>query len=118
MSKNTKSNGRNSSVPAILNIIKYGNDKLPLIQKARTYGKSSIEYKRIKDSKLSTFRFNFNFKDSASNNNITSSNDLIYIDVDNIYRDDLIDKSIIDSDHYPLPAMLLCRGCLCPFPKE
>jgi len=74
----------NRELKEILNTIKYGNDKLPLIQSARTYGKSSIGYNKIKTELLPTFRFNFSFKDSASNNNITSSNGLIYIDVDDI----------------------------------
>ncbi len=74
----------NYELKEILNTIKYGNDKLPLIQSARTYGKSSIDYNKIKTELLPTFRFNFNFKGSASNNNITSSNGLIYIDVDDI----------------------------------
>jgi len=68
----------------VLNIIKNGNEKLKLIQAARAFDKSSTDYNKIKTELLPTFRFNFNFKESANNNNITSSNGLIYIDVDNI----------------------------------
>jgi len=74
----------NYELKEILNTIKYGNDRLPLIQSARTYDKSSVEYRKIKDSKLPTFRFNFKFNSYASNKNIISSSGLIYIDVDNI----------------------------------
>ncbi|MCG7500599.1 hypothetical protein MHM83_01820 [Tenacibaculum sp. Mcav3-52] len=71
-------------VNQILDIIKKGNDKLPLIKVARAYGKSSTNYNKIKTELLPTFRFNFNFKDSAANKNITSSTNLIYIDVDDL----------------------------------
>lgn len=71
-------------VNQVLNIIKNGNDKLPLIKAARAYNKSSTYYNKIKTESLPTFRFNFSFKDSAANKNIINSNDLIYIDVDDI----------------------------------
>lgn len=71
-------------VNQILDIIKNGDDNLPQIKVARAYRKSSINYNKIKTELLPTFRFNFNFKDSASNKNITSSTNLIYIDVDDL----------------------------------
>ena len=71
-------------VTEIIDTIKNGNDKLPLIQAARAYGKSSDDYNIIKTELLPTFRFNFNFNDSASNANITASTGLMYLDVDNV----------------------------------
>ncbi|GAB1857344.1 hypothetical protein MHTCC0001_21800 [Flavobacteriaceae bacterium MHTCC 0001] len=71
-------------VTQIIDTIKNGNDKLPLIQAARAYDKSSKEYEVIKTELLPTFRFNFHFSDYALNANITASTGLIYLDVDNV----------------------------------
>jgi hypothetical protein len=68
----------------IIDTIKNGNDKLPLIKAARAYDKSSDNYKLIKTELLPTFRFNFNFENSASNSNIIGSTNLMYIDVDDV----------------------------------
>lgn len=66
----------------VINTIKNGDDNLPLIKTAREYGKGSTQYDLIKRNNLPTFRYNFLFKESASNKNIISSTGLIYIDVD------------------------------------
>jgi hypothetical protein len=68
----------------IIDTIKNGNDKLLLIKAAREYDKSSDDYKLIKTELLPTFRFNFTFKNSASNKNIMGSTNLMYLDVDNV----------------------------------
>lgn len=70
------------SIEEVLQIIKKGDDNLPLIKLAREYGKDSSQYDNIKTNTLPTFRFNFLFDGSASNKNITSPTGLIYLDVD------------------------------------
>jgi len=74
----------NYDIKEILNIIKYGNDTLPLVKSARAYGKPSYNYKIIKDKQLPSFRYNFNFNGYATNKNIISPSGLIYLDFDNI----------------------------------
>ncbi|MEE1897446.1 BT4734/BF3469 family protein [Flavobacterium rakeshii] len=71
------------SLESILQIIKRGDTNLPFIQSARLVGKSNPLYDIIKTTSLPTFRFNFLFKDSATNNNITEPTGLIYLDCDN-----------------------------------
>lgn len=66
----------------VLQIIKNGDEYLQIINTARLYGKGSAIYDNIKTNTLPTFRFNFLFKDSASNKNIIDSTGLIYLDVD------------------------------------
>lgn len=66
----------------VLQIIKNGDDNLPLIKTAREYGKGHSQYDNIKTKLLPTFRFNFHFNGSVSNQNITSPTGLIYLDVD------------------------------------
>lgn len=72
------------SIGDILNTIKNGDEHLTLIQKARQIGKGNKGYDYIKTNQLPTFRFNFLFKDSASNKNVTVPTGLIYIDYDNV----------------------------------
>lgn len=73
-----------ASLSEVLQIIKEGDSNLPLIAFARTLAKGSKEYEKFKKTMLPTFRFNFLFKESASNNNITEQTGLIYLDVDNL----------------------------------
>ena len=70
-------------VDSILEMIKTGNEYLPLIEKARSHGKGSDEYDSIKTNQLPTFRFNFLFKEYAKNLNISTPTGLIYLDLDN-----------------------------------
>ena len=70
------------SIEEVLQIIKNGDENLPLIKLAREYGKGSSQYDNIKTNTLPTFRFNFHFNGSAKNQNITSPTGLIYLDVD------------------------------------
>lgn len=70
------------SIEEVLQIIKNGDDYLQIINTARLYGKGSALYDNLKTNSLPTFRFNFHFKGSAKNQNITSSTGLIYLDVD------------------------------------
>lgn len=70
------------SIDEYLNIIKKGDDNLGLIESARLYGKPHPKYDVIKTKLLPTYRFNFMFKDSASNENIIKPTGLIYLDVD------------------------------------
>ena len=72
------------SIDIILETIRNGNQYLPLIKKARQIGKGNKEYDFIKINQLPTFRFNFLFRDTAKNSNITYATGLIYIDVDNV----------------------------------
>lgn len=72
-----------TSLESVLQIIKSGDDKLPLIQAARAVGKTNPLYNTIKTTSLPTFRFNFLFDGSAANRNITSPTGLIYLDADN-----------------------------------
>jgi len=69
-------------IDEVLSIIKNGDDNLPLIQLAREYGKGSPQYNLIKENNLPTYRYNFLFRESASNKNISVPTGLIYIDVD------------------------------------
>lgn len=69
-------------VGKVLNSIKNGDEHISLINKAREIGKGNEGYDFIKTNKLPTFRFNFIFKDKASNRNIVSPTGLIYIDYD------------------------------------
>lgn len=72
------------SIDTIFETIKNGNKYLPLIEKARQFGKGNKDYHYIKTNQLPTFRFNFLFKDSAKNSNITVPTGLLYLDADNI----------------------------------
>jgi hypothetical protein len=72
-----------TGIGEIFHTIKAGDENLPNIQKARAVGKGSPEYEQIKTVLLPTYRFNFIFKTSASNSNITAATGLIYLDVDN-----------------------------------
>ncbi len=72
------------SIDAFFDTIRNGKEYLPLIEKARKFGKGTKEYDYIKTNQLPTFRFNFLFKDIANNSNITTPTDLIYLDVDNV----------------------------------
>lgn len=72
------------SLESVLQIIKEGNENLPLIKSTRLVGKSNPLYNTIKTTLLPTFRFNFLFNESAANNNLTEPTGLIYLDVDNI----------------------------------
>ena len=80
------------SINEYLKIIKNGDDNLPIIKLARKHGKGTQQYNTIKIESLPTFRFNFLFKNSASNNNIIEPTGFIYLDVDN-------DIEIPDSDY-------------------
>jgi len=75
-----------------LKTIKEGDKYFPLIESARMFGKPSSNYDTIKTTMLPTYRFNFMFKDSASNINITSPTGLIYLDMDD-------DKDIPESEY-------------------
>lgn len=68
----------------VLAIIKNGDKKLPLVQYARTLEKGTVEYDDFRRRNFPTFRFNFLFKHSASNRNITTPTGLIYIDSDKV----------------------------------
>lgn len=70
------------SIEEVLHVIKHGDDYLQIINTARLYGKGSALYDNLKTNTLPTFRFNFHFNGSASNQNITSPTGLIYLDVD------------------------------------
>lgn len=70
------------TIEDVLHKIKYGDENLLNIKKARDYGKGHPEYNEIKMKKLPTYRFNFLIKGSAKNVNVTGSTGLIYIDVD------------------------------------
>lgn len=71
------------SVEQVLETIKNGDSNLPLIERARGFGKGSTQYNKIKEYELPTFRFNFDYKNNyAVDKNITGSTGLIYIDVD------------------------------------
>lgn len=72
------------SIETIFETIKNGNEYLSLIEKARQIGKGNIGYDFIKTNQLPTFRFNFLFKDSAKNPNITAPTGLLFLDADNI----------------------------------
>lgn len=65
-----------------------------IIQEIRTLGKQSDTYKRIKESQLPTFRFNFLFKIKANNHNVIKPTGLIYIDVDDSIDIDLSNNLI------------------------
>lgn len=73
------------SLHSILSLIKQGDSYRPHILKARTLGKGSMGYNKIKEEYLPTFRFNFHFRDYAKNENIVTSTGLIYLDVDDAY---------------------------------
>jgi hypothetical protein len=70
------------SVDDVLSLIKHGEQHHLSITEARALGKGNPQYDKIKKSKLPTFRFNFLFKGSACNKNITAPKGLIYLDVD------------------------------------
>lgn len=72
------------SIDTILETIKNGNEYFPIIEKARQIGKGNKDYDIIKTNQLPTFRFNFLFRDSAKNSNITDATGLLYLDADNI----------------------------------
>ena len=69
-------------VHEVLRLIKNGDKNLPSIREARALGKGSPKYDKIKQYKLPTFRFNFEYKGKACNENITVATGLIYLDVD------------------------------------
>lgn len=70
------------TVEEVLHKIKYGDENLLNIKKARDYGKGHPEYDEIKMKKLPTHRFNFLYEDYAKDENVIRSTGLIYIDVD------------------------------------
>lgn len=70
------------SVEEILEIIKNGNEYLPVIEKARKIGKGNDGYDDIKTNKILTCRFNFQYKDYAVDDNIVAPTGLIYLDAD------------------------------------
>ncbi len=70
------------SVEEVLHKIKYGDENLLNIKKARDYGKGHPEYDEIKKKHLPTYRFNFLYEDYAKDENVIRSTGLIYIDVD------------------------------------
>ena len=72
------------TIEDVLNLIKCGDENLKLIQTAREYGKGSPLYDSIKTNLLPSFRFNFLFKNSATNKNIICATGLIYLDVDEV----------------------------------
>jgi hypothetical protein len=72
------------SIDTFFEIIKNGNEYLPIIKKARQFGKGNKDYDFIKTNQLPTFRFNFQFRDTAKNSNITNPTGLMYLDVDNV----------------------------------
>ncbi|WP_396167109.1 primase C-terminal domain-containing protein [Flavobacterium sp.] len=71
------------TVDEVLHKIKYGDENLLNIKKARDYGKGHPQYDELKKTVLPTFRFNFLFKVYANNENAVNPTGLIYIDVDN-----------------------------------
>jgi hypothetical protein len=70
------------SVEEILEIIKNGNEYLPIIEKARKIGKGNEGYGYIKTYKLPTVRFNFQYRDYGRDDNIVAPTGLIYLDAD------------------------------------
>lgn len=72
------------SIDEIFEKIKFGDNKLPLINCAREYGKGHEKYHLIKEKCLPTFRFNFLYQNYGKDNYIIESTGLIYIDVDDI----------------------------------
>lgn len=70
------------TVEDVLHKIKYGDENLLNIKKARDYGKGHPKYDEIKMMKLPTHRFNFLIEGKAENVNIIGATGLIYIDVD------------------------------------
>ena len=71
------------TVEEVLHKIKYGDENLLNIKKARDYGKGHPQYDELKKSVLPTFRFNFLYEDYAKDENAVNPTGLIYIDVDN-----------------------------------
>lgn len=71
------------TVDEVLHKIKYGDENLLNIKKARDYGKGHPQYDELKKTVLPTFRFNFLFKVYANTENAVNATGLIYIDVDN-----------------------------------
>ncbi len=71
------------TVDEVLHKIKYGDENLLNIKKARDYGKGHKQYDNIKTTALPTFRFNFLYKAYAKDENVIRPTGLIYIDVDN-----------------------------------
>lgn len=71
------------TVDEVLHKIKYGDENLLNIKKARDYGKGHPQYDELKKTVLPTFRFNFLFEVYANNENAVNPTGLIYIDVDN-----------------------------------
>ena len=71
------------TVDEVLHKIKYGDENLLNIKKARDYGKGHPQYDELKKTVLPTFRFNFIFKVYANTENAVNATGLIYIDVDN-----------------------------------
>jgi hypothetical protein len=70
------------TVEEVLHKIKYGDENLLNIKKARDYGKGHPEYDEIKKLHLPTYRFNFLVECTAKNENVIGATGLIYIDVD------------------------------------
>jgi hypothetical protein len=71
------------TVDEVLHKIKYGDENLLNIKKARDYGKGHPQYDELKKTVLPTFRFNFLYKAYAKDENVIRPTGLIYIDVDN-----------------------------------
>ena len=72
------------SVDDVFEIIRKGDSAFNHIKHARTFDKGSEDYTLVKENLIPTFRFNFHFHKTASNNNITVPTGLIYIDADDI----------------------------------
>lgn len=75
-----------ATLESVLQIIKNGDENLTLIRSAREFGKGNPKYDAIKTTLLPTYRFNFLFDGSASNDNITTATGLIYLDADKLYE--------------------------------
>jgi hypothetical protein len=71
------------TINQIFNKIRTGSNYINDVINARIAGKGTIEYDKIKATKIPTVRFNFNFNISASDINIKAPTGLIYIDLDN-----------------------------------
>ncbi len=70
------------AIDEVFQTIKNGDSNLPIIQKAREFGKGNPEYGNIKEYDLPTYRFSYQYKDYAINDNITAPTGLLYLDVD------------------------------------
>lgn len=71
----------NTSAEVWLDMIRTGGEFLEQIKEARKFGRKTDEYNKIKGS-LPCICWNFNFRKSRCNNNITVSSGLLYYDID------------------------------------